>query len=66
MDNITCTILEDGTVRVDTDKISGPNHSNAEAALQFLAKELGGDVHRVSRHPATQHIHEHGHEHSHA
>jgi hypothetical protein len=70
MDKLTCTILENGTVRIDTDKISGPNHSNAEAALQWIAKEMGGDVTRTRRVNINQtvhmHDHDHDHDHSHA
>lgn len=63
-DNITLTILENGTVRIETDKISGPNHANAEAALLFIAKEMGGEVTRTHRHPGG-HVHTHEHEHEH-
>ena len=66
--DITCTILENGVVRIDTDKIAGPAHQAAEAALQWIAKELGGDVQRVrSTHTHThEHEHDHDHEHGHA
>jgi hypothetical protein len=65
--NITCTILENGTVRIDTDQISGPNHATAEAALQWIANQLGGDVTRTRRVDIHQHIHmdEHDHDHDH-
>ena len=64
MDGITVTILENGTVRIETDGISGPNHANAEAALQFITKEIGGEVTRIHRHPGGHvHVHEHEHEH---
>jgi len=67
LNNITCTILENGTVRIDTDQISGPYHASAEAALQWIAKELGGEVVRARRIDLNQkiHVHEHDHEHGH-
>jgi len=65
--NIECTILENGTVRIDTDQISGPNHATAEAALAWIAKEMGGEVKRTRRININQtvHVHDHDHDHDH-
>ena len=56
------TILEDGTVRVQTGEVGGPEHLVAEKMLAWLAKELGGESTRVRR----GHTHHHHHEHVHA
>ncbi len=66
MNNIVCTILENGTVRIETDQISGPSHASAEAALQHIAKELGGDVQKVSNKHTHVHTHDHEHDHTHS
>jgi hypothetical protein len=65
MNNITATILDSGTVRIDTDKISGPAHASAEACLLWIAKELGGDVERKSNKHTHTHLHDHAHDHNH-
>jgi hypothetical protein len=57
-DNIKLTILKDGTIRVETDAISGPNHMNAEMFLSEMAKLAGGPV-------SVTHKHSHGHQHTH-
>ena len=44
MDAINIKILDDGTIRVETDKISGPNHLGAEQFLREMSKLAGGTV----------------------
>jgi len=61
-DKIKVTILEDGTIKVDTDKISGPNHVNAEGFLREMFKLAGGSIARKLKH-ASQHMFGHGHSH---
>jgi len=67
-DRMEVRILDDGTVVIETDKISGPNHIIAEKALDFLAKEMGGETKRERRPNAHTHEHTHDteHEHDHA
>lgn len=43
-DQMNITILEDGTIKVETDKISGANHLNAESFLREMSKLAGGQV----------------------
>lgn len=62
MDNITFEILPDGTIKTTTDKVSMPNHANAEAFLREVARLAGGTVERKRRHG---HTHSHTHEHEH-
>lgn len=70
-DSIPFEILEDGTISIKTDRISGTNHMSADDLLADLAKVMGGehtskqreDVKVPLRH--HHHGHEHGHEHGH-
>ncbi len=58
-------ILDDGTIKTTTDKISAPNHSNAEDFLAVMAKLAGGKTKRERR-GNHQHVHgTHGHTHEH-
>ena len=43
-DQIKITILEDGTLKVETGKISGPNHLGAEQFLREMSRLCGGTV----------------------
>ena len=65
-DKIKISILEDGTIKVDTDKVSGPNHVNAEGFIRSMFSLAGGSVVRKLKH-AAQHIlgHAHSHDHDH-
>ncbi len=49
-DKMQITILADGTIRVETDKISGPNHLNAEQFLREMSKLAGGEVTIKAKH----------------
>lgn len=49
MDAIKVEILEDGTISVETDAISGVNHLSADQLLSHLAKLAGGAVTRAKR-----------------
>ena len=42
MDVINITILDDGTIKADTGRISAPNHATAEAFMRQLAAAGGG------------------------
>ena len=79
-DRIKIEILEDGTIKVTTDPISGPNHVNAEGFLRQMASLAGGETKRARRltglssqkvkdalndHTADGHAHD-GDEHDHA
>jgi hypothetical protein len=59
-DKIKITILEDGTIKTDTDAVSMPNHSNAEKFLLQVAALAGGDVERRSKAGHAEHSHNHG------
>jgi hypothetical protein len=64
-DKIRVTVLEDGTIRTDTDKISLGNHTNAEGFLRQMFSLAGGVIKRVMKGGAAAHHHHGEHEHSH-
>ena len=61
-DKIKITILEDGTIKVATDKVSGANHVNAEGFLREMFKLAGGSIARKMKH-GFDHMLGHGHSH---
>jgi hypothetical protein len=66
-DRITFRVLNDGTVRITSDRISGANHASADALVKGVEGLMAGDteVHRRADH-AHAHVHDHAHEgHSH-
>ena len=78
MDEISIEILPDGSLKVTTSKVSGPNHINAESFLNEMSRLSGGTPKRtkridVNRKLTCNHDHDHhdhihtdgGHGHSH-
>ena len=63
-DIIKITILEDGTIKTETDPISGPNHQSAEAFLKDITTLAGGTATRQAK-AGHKHHHHHGHTHEH-
>jgi len=61
-DTLEVEILADGSLKILTDKISMPNHANAEAFLLDLARGMGGDTTRTKRKHTHTHTHTHGKE----
>ena len=65
-DNIQIEILDDGTIKVTTDPVSGANHANAEGFLNFMARMAGGETTREARKDKpVSHTHDHAHVHTH-
>ena len=63
-DTMQIEILEDGTIKISTDKVSMPNHVNADQFLQHVARQIGGASDRVRK--GAVHVHQHdGITHSH-
>lgn len=58
MDKMLIEILPDGTLKIITDKVSMPNHTNAEGLIRELSKGMGGATERIKRNAHT-HDHEH-------
>ena len=64
-DTVKISILDDGTIKTETDKVSMPNHQNAENFLRDVGRMAGGKVERKHKHGHHEHSHEHTHEHHH-
>lgn len=68
-DTMRITILGDGTLRTETDRVSAPNHQSAEAFLHDITKATGGAAtrqrkgHHHHHHAHEQHAHTDGHSH---
>lgn len=60
MDQMQITILDDGTIKVETDRISQANHMTAEAFMRNMASACGGKQDRKQKH-GTHHHHHHHH-----
>lgn len=65
MDTIEIEILDDGTIKMLTGRISGANHMSAEAFVNSVATEAGGRQTR-NRRGLHSHTHSHGHNHEHS
>lgn len=61
-DLLEIEILEDGTIKCRTSKVSAANHQGAEAFLQLIARLGGGNTTRTKRTDAHRHEHVHSHE----
>ena len=46
MDTMKVEILADGTIKIETDRISAINHTTAEALMRNMAMAAGGQQHR--------------------
>jgi hypothetical protein len=57
-DQIKITILEDGTISIETDAISGTNHMSADQLLKEVEKLSGGT--RTTKHKDGHATHKHG------
>ena len=60
-DKIAITILLDGTIKIETDKISGPNHLSAEKFVKAV-RELAGGTTQTTRKAAAMQRHDHVHD----
>ncbi len=56
-DSIRYEILEDGTISIETDAISGANHQSADEMLAHLADLCGGPVDIKQRRGHHHHHH---------
>lgn len=63
-DKISFEILEDGTIKVLTEGISGVNHKNADELLALVAQLAGGETRTEKRNDARRHTHTHKHSHA--
>ena len=70
MDSMKITILDDGTIKAETDKISQANHMTAEAFMRNISSACGGRQERKHKQGfvgsikhTMQHALGHGHHH---
>jgi hypothetical protein len=63
-DEIKITILEDGTIRIETDQVGQANHTSADKLLEQMARLAGGQTETVRKSNTHTH-HHHGVAHSH-
>ena len=61
MDSIEIEILEDGRVKVTTDKIGVGNHRNADELLKLIETLMAGKVESIKRKQGHGHVHVHEH-----
>lgn len=61
MDIMKITILYDGTIKIETDKISQANHMTAEAFMRNIASACGGSQDRKQKHGVLGAGHTHSH-----
>lgn len=61
-DTLEIEILEDGTIKTQTDHFSAAHHQSAEEFLQEITRQAGGPMQR-NRNPHKKHV---GHSHVHA
>jgi hypothetical protein len=59
-DKIKIEILQDGTISVTTDEISGPNHMSADEFLTQVEKLAGGTTTTKNREGYKAQTHTHG------
>lgn len=65
MDILNIEILEDGGYKIETDKVSMANHTNAEGLIRNLVKDMGGQANVQKRKEGHVHHHHHDHVHDH-
>lgn len=54
-DEIKISILPDGTIKIETDKVSGPNHMGAEGFIREIFRLAGGKGKRTLKTGASLH-----------
>jgi hypothetical protein len=59
---MTLTVLEDGTLKIETGNLAGDHHASADEFIRELHKLLGGKRETKS---TKEHHHHHQHQHEH-
>ena len=62
MDIINIEVLDDGTLKVTTDQISGANHRNADELLKLVDQLMGGETQKARRKETHSHTTHHQHQ----
>lgn len=63
-DKMAISVLDDGTIKIETDAVSAPNHVSAEAFVKETARLAGGTTTKKMKH-SHGHLGMHEHEHEH-
>lgn len=63
MDSIEVEILPNGSIKMTTGKVSGANHTSADAVIKGIELMMGGKVTRKRRINLNSAVHEEDHEH---
>jgi hypothetical protein len=61
-DKMRVTILDDGSLKIETDKVSSANHTNAEGFIREMVRMMGGKQ-SVKNKVMHGHVHDEQHEH---
>jgi len=64
-DEMRITVLEDGSLKIEVDRISAPNHLSAESFLHDTIKLCGGPHKQTRKQGHAHHGHGHGQAHQH-
>jgi hypothetical protein len=62
MDEIIIEVLDDGSIKVTTDKVGPANHMSADKLLSFIDELAGGAVQRQKRQGTHTHAHTQHHD----
>lgn len=57
-DKISIEVLEDGTISVTTEGISGTNHMSADKFLETINDMAGGEVQKSKTRASHAHVHQ--------
>ncbi|HUD74847.1 MAG TPA: hypothetical protein VMQ76_07230, partial [Terracidiphilus sp.] len=60
-DTIKIQILDNGQIKIETNAVSGPNHTGAESLLREIARLAGGPTKRTMKVGAHLHAALHAH-----
>ncbi len=55
-DEIEIEVLDDGTIKCTTPKISAANHASADGFMKALARMMGGET-NITKRTAHTHVH---------
>ena len=58
-DQLKISVLEDGSIKVETDEVGAANHVSAEKFLETMARLAGGETEVVRKGKGHTHTHSH-------
>jgi hypothetical protein len=63
-DKMIITVLPDGSLKIETDKVSMPNHTNAEGLIRAITADVGPMIRKAKHGHVHSHDHDHDHDHN--